>query len=351
MIDGQRRAIGALPDAHRAGPIGEAWGTIGASGWWRRRQRAEDRAGRRHEQRCRQGWRHRGRGHQNHRFWRRAIDKDKFDDHIDIIPHPCPVDNHMGVEGDRPRIKSHVDIDKIANDIGRQHDDADAAGILKLRDELGFLQKHGDLGARRNIRALATCAELAGFYESPECAIVEGIGGDGFDHGIGRHRGPAGPVRTGAPEHPGRAEFLARHPEPADLLIMHPAAVMMHDLAPGGLVIIIPAVLPGVDPVARLIRVPAWWRHRRNPDFAESRILYEIARLHKNAAHIVFHRFRPDLSGLHRLDRQCLGLVGHRGWVGIGLGIGLRHHARRQVRSKQAKTGQKRRAGQIAQDA
>ena len=301
----RQRTVRTGPDMHRTSPAGQTRFACRA-GRQNRCNRGQQRAWRQqHRQWARRS--QRLRGDERGGLGRRAIDIDEFGHHIDRVPELGPVDHHLGIKGHRPWLELDVDLDKFAGDIGRQHDDADAVDIFKLGRKLGFLQQFGNLRARRDGIACAIGAELRGLHEGPETAIVEFIRGDRGNRKVGQHRCPADPVRAGAPEHPARAEFAAWHPEPADWLAVHPAAVMVHNLAPGRLVIVVPAILLGVDPVAGLIGVPAFRRARRNPDFAIDWILDKRAKLHKNRPELVLHGFA------HAGNRR------HGGQRGIGL--------------------------------
>src|SRR5262249_11813369 len=83
-----------------------------------------------------------------------------------------------------------------------------------------------------------------------------------------------------APLDPGWAPFVPGHPNPCEIVVPHPATVVIGDPTPLSLGIIgrpIPTVVVGIDPVPNGIRSPIAVDIRRQPDFAPALMSIEPA--------------------------------------------------------------------------
>src|SRR5690348_2564141 len=207
-----------------------------------------------------------------------------------VLPDEVEIDHHLDEVPGRPGIEADLNIDPGTDEVIGQHHDRDAVDEFKCGDPLGLTQQHRDLLRRCDPASIAAGVELCRLDKDPLIAVVELIGGHGLERLVRRHRRPADPLLTRSPNYPSGAEFRAGIPGPADLLIPEPATVVVHDLAPRRLVVVVPAVLPGLDPSARRIGMPALGGDSGHPDFAVAGVLDEAAILREHAAHFGLNR-------------------------------------------------------------
>lgn len=143
-------------------------------------------------------------------------------------------------------------------------------------DDDGIVQyDHGAL-RRHDVIVDARCRDVARAHKNPIRRIVVVF----VDHVIGRQRRPADVVAAATPIDPGRRPFLASNPDPAEVTVEYPAAVVIGDPAP----ILFPAVrnpVPApfvrVDPVAEFVGTPAGRTIIGHPDFAPARVMHPMA--------------------------------------------------------------------------
>src|ERR1700704_3046712 len=108
-------------------------------------------------------------------------------------------------------------------------------------------------------------------HEGPESRIIT-INGDDL---LGRKRRPADVLRASPPLPPAWSPFAGGHPDPSEICVEHPMAIVVDHPAPSVLLLIrhpVPAPIVRVGPASDRVRPPIPRPIRRHPDFAPARM-------------------------------------------------------------------------------